>query len=362
MEEMNGNAPERLRLRPPIYVPTGWGTGISDTQSPDYILQMLDPELSQAVEKRRQIEKRVREDLARQGVQFIEMASPDDADLESGFTESGARIPQEEELKFVGKIAPALRIPQTLRMKEYLSKPFLPALVMVPGLSQGAGKFYIESEEQLTKLSTFLAKNEDGQHLANVLVVKQFIPTPGDRYTSYRVLVDAEGNIIASALIYSGVKKSEPEFVATEQIPGLAGGELTSWLSSAKSEFYLASKRVISNVSGGGGCIPLSPGERSRAITEEEKVIAEENGLGDGRLLAPDITQAAQEIGKHLGRRMGLFVGIDFLRGEDGQLYYLETNAGPGLKTYVAAEMGGRGTETEAYERVLRETIIRLTK
>ncbi|MCR4314269.1 MAG: hypothetical protein NUV84_03415 [Candidatus Uhrbacteria bacterium] len=164
--------------------------------------------------------------------------------------------------------------------------------------------------------------------------LQEFIETPGDHYTTYRVLVTATGDIVAAALFYGVHRKSEEKKINDGSV------ESSDWsvdiLGMTGHSDYLRSRDVRSNLAQAGEFILLKINEASD-VTQHERTDEEREILSEHRLdvahpiLPPILEQQAVHIAKTVGRKKGLYLGIDFIQSRDGKFYWLETNTGPGL-------------------------------
>lgn len=352
-----GHIEKEQRSKVIVVAPPGWG-GEKITRD-TYFAIMCNPHIRASELGKHAVEQAIRKQMEESGIIVQESDNPViDPDNENQFVV----LCREESIQnadiLVKEAAPDLVIPKQLTLEQFQEMPFFPAVASFEGLAGGMGKYLLETEAQWEIFNRFL--NTEGKQIRDGFVFKEFISTPSDRYTSYRVLVSAKGRIIASGLLYSGDTKSHPTFAISsnpKDILELAGISLFEYLEIPSSPFFLGSKRFVSNTSRGGNCIPLNPGAASRAITKQETEIARAHGIGPDMQLPEVIARQARAIGASLGKRMGLIVGIDFIQDEDGNVYYLETNADPGMKTYLALKNRGAGTEIEGYRMIMEEVI-----
>lgn len=325
--------------------------------------------------------QRVGEEL---GLQVVEAAGFPDALEGNEFTVRGHASSDIEEIEAVRQIDAAIQIPRIEFFDEFDHAPHFP-VVAKPYLlrgtpwhtSQGKEKFLIETPEQWRRLRAFLLEKQlyfpqgtawEGRYADNqplgkdAFYFQEFVETPSDRYTTVRVMVTATGHILASSLHYSHTQKGQEATLrqdSTRWNPGL-GGDLTGFLTLPNSPVYLDSKAVFSNRAMGGDGIVLNPNGSSKAANAEEQGILEAHNFDPRSPKLPDeLARLSSLIAQQYGKRKGLVVGIDWIQGEDGKWRYLETNVQPGVKTYIDANMGGQGGETEAsveiYKTALRD-------
>lgn len=168
----------------------------------------------------------------------------------------------------------------------------------------------------------------------NSVHLQEFIETPGDHYTTYRVLITATGDIVAAALFYGVHRKSEEKKIDDGSVESFDSS--IDILGKTGHSDYLKSRDVRSNLAQAGKFIPLRINEASdvttRKRTDEEREILSEHGLDVAHPTLPSILeQQAVHLAKTVGRKKGLYLGIDFIQSRDRKFYWLETNTGPGL-------------------------------
>lgn len=351
--------------RPTLVVPKNWGKGSfhevygimkTATTDPDFAKQKtrLDAELRAMVEGA--------------GIKIEERDNEDNRRINSEKNEYCIRgkATSEEIDQWVKEAVPDVQKPKAFTVEDLTRGDApLPVVASFRASSGGEGKFLIETEEQRSKFLQFLeARGKHSKGLSSAFDIKEFINTPSDRYTSYRVLVSATGKILASGLLYSENVKSNSEYATSDADPGSlghTGGDILDWLTVEKSPYYLRSRKFMSNLRGGGDDIPLNPTENSRAISEEERAILEQHGIGSDGKLPPKLADQASRIGASAGRKLGLMVGVDFIQDNQGNFYYLETNPEPGLQVYLDAKNNGVGDRNFAYKRAVEEMLPELT-
>jgi hypothetical protein len=164
-------------------------------------------------------------------------------------------------------------------------------------------------------------------------IFQEFIDTPSDFYSSYRVLVDGYGHIHYSQLNVSGFEKGIQRIVSNPKHVPIFGGvqigdSLFDLLLHPESPLFVNSLDFRSNISRGGNRILLN-GDKN--MDPQTRKIIEAHSLDpDNPILPETIRQLTVEIGI-LCRNAFPYVGIDFIQGKDGKLYFLESNADPGL-------------------------------
>jgi len=230
--------------------------------------------------------------------------------------------------------------------------------VYVEGLAGGEGKITIDTPEQIQKIVRLLAEKPWAEaQFKPLLKFKPIIETPSDRYTSFRVLVTPMGDIIGSGLLYSPERESEHTTPSATPVDlYFHSYSKTAYFTDPYSPYYLNGGNITSNISGGGGCIPLNPTEHSRPITDNEREILAAHGMSDQALLEP-IQRAAQKIGKRLGGQGGLVYGLDFMLDTDGGIWFLEAGADPGVQTMNEVANGGAKDTEQGYRLLMTRAI-----
>lgn len=305
-----------------------------------------------------------------------------------------------EMLARVPGMDPALKSPKTVTYSEYLLGRFLPLVARVKHSARGENKFLIETVEQWERLESFMtggqlrkkgalhdiwhaalseaaAKCQDQEALAVLngqistnetkgldyeypigehqrdftrsFDLQEFVDTPSDRFTSYRVLVSASGAILASSLYYSGQTKADQDKIAKKRpVDKIGWGDVVyDFLTTPGSLVYLESRKFQSNQSLGGRGIVLDPGPHAKAMNAQDRKILATHGIDpDSPSLPAEIARLSTLIGRYLGPKNGVVMGIDWLQDRQGNYYYLETNFGPGPVAYIDAYHGG-DTETD---------------
>lgn len=176
----------------------------------------------------------------------------------------------------------------------------------------------------------------------NHWLFEEFVETPGDYYTSLRVVADAYGNVYYGQIARSENRKDSQVLMPVPKLRYRSnplkeltrvGRSLDSLLQHPGSPFYIAPKRFISNIAAGGSRLLLS-GES--VVNEEDRRLLEDLRINPDKLEIPDqLVTASQKIGI-LYRKYYPFVGIDFIqRRGTGEYLLLEVNTGPGLSPHA---------------------------
>lgn len=346
-----------------LRVNRGWGTAAGEqTANRTY----WDPELLTAIID---VERETREWLEQNGIIVQEEYQPENL-LSLSAIPLRAGVDRAKLMGSLSEIAPQIRLipewsvdafQERMAQSKKNGDPLpLPAVLYHKESSHGANKYLIESEEQ--------HKIADAWHRAWVaykepllkedFVFRQFIRTPSDRATSYRIVVTGAGDIIGSALLYSrDYSDADADKYITSDLPpedlGICSSLHTEWLEVPASPFYLHSRQFTSNVAQGGGCIPLNPNEYSRPITPEEQEILRQHGIENQQLPEP-LAEAAKAIGKYCRRAL---TAVDIIQDTDGNYYFLEENQMPGVQTISEVWNYGRDDTAAAYRIMLRKAM-----
>lgn len=228
--------------------------------------------------------------------------------------------------------------------------------------ARGHAKYLIERSEQLEKSLAAIEKIErSGHRIINCLEVRPFIRTPSDYYTSHRYVVAAgSGALLAAGLLYSAHSKYEGRVVENDRLYD-TWNELTlfkQFVESRESPYFGEFRDIRSNVSNGGGVIPLM-GSGHAPLTPKEERILKAHKRGRITSLYRGMPAVASFIGKTCGPKIDLCMGMDSLEDElTGGEALLECNAAPGSRTFNKCWMGGEATALEAH-RAQRHAALR---
>lgn len=227
----------------------------------------------------------------------------------------------------------------------------LPYMLVVSEECGGDGKYLVETPQQHNIASSYIrARTQDSFVPTDPrsIIAKDFIRTPGERYTSYRVLTTATGTPVAAGLLYSAHKKNDDKLVTASY-----GG-----LANADTQFFLGARDVRSNVSKGGRVIPLM-GDNRRDITSDEQGILAAHGIDpDNPALPEAVREQSVAVARTHGRLNDVYNGSDYIQSESGEIFFLEDNVGPGSETYRVCHFGdGAVNYSRVYSRVYSQVI-----
>ncbi len=247
---------------------------------------------------------------------------------------------------------PGVRVPRLLSYDEFKSDPFFPC-VTKGGQHGGQGIFLLYDARQFAEYEkTYLPDNMFTIGAPRLTDVKfqQYIPTPGERFSSYRVLVSAAGDILAGGLLYSGHTK---KMDCTTNHQGLHYPFVDAGTRSGT-----AFLRCVSNSAQGGSIVPLGASNPLH-LTPMQQEACQKHGIDPSHPQLPaELARQAKAITAAYGRHLGLMVGIDFIQhAQTGDFYYLETNSGPNLQTYILSHCPEGADKVEVYATLMRQII-----
>lgn len=243
---------------------------------------------------------------------------------------------------------PDIQIPRTSTYEEFSKAPFFPVMVKHTGLNRGEGKYVLDNVSQWERMKCWIVANVSAEDIGQ-FAFQELVPTPGDFYTSYRVLISCTGTVLACSLIYSGNKKSEEEKCVRASREGGEGAILSSieLLEMPSSPYFLDARRAVSNLAYGGGCIVLNPLDTSTKPNALERDILADHGLDPDkpqlpRLIEQQSRQIVEAKVDDSRRIRTLYYGIDWIQDARGKerYVYLETNRRPAIQAYIDRKWG----------------------
>lgn len=174
--------------------------------------------------------------------------------------------------------------------------------------------------------------------------LQEFIPPVSDRYTSFRVVTTATGEIVAAGLFASSQTTQEApptiQFDRFDKVEAMAAKYsryrdilvAKRLFEDPASPYFLAAEDVRSNIAVGGKSFQLmGPGAVRVLDPTDRKLLAAHRIDPDHPALPTLIAGASRPISEFMGQRLGLLLGIDFMLGPKGEVVYLETNLEPDL-------------------------------
>lgn len=242
------------------------------------------------------------------------------------------------EVELIKEEIPELLIPKTQSFDQYNVTPYFPVILKYIYAQRGEYKYVIDTPEQLNKLGRFFLDSSldkrlnQRNSLRTGFDIQELIETPSERFTSYRILVTLNGDILATELYYSN--KPNPSDIIQEDISiwdMRPSSNLFDYFVAPDSPVFLASRNVLSNRSQKGTGIVLNRNSWSKPINPEEEKILIAHGLDPKNPKLPEkLREQCSIIAKKLGLQRWVVMGIDFIQkvGTD-DYYYLETNPWP---------------------------------
>ena len=246
---------------------------------------------------------------------------------------------------------PDVKVPLTISVDDFSFDPFFPVVFKNITANRGEDKYLIENHEQLKKImSVFELPESKAINLKSEFVAQEYIESYENINSSIRILTSCTGEILSSVFLVS-MDKSPKKRVKNF---GIDVCNPCEYLSDPSSPYYLNSKNITSNVSGGGRVIPLSLGEKS--FNAEDEIMLSLHNINVETLTLPsDIINQCKKIAMHLGSKKGIVLGIDFIyNSRDNNWYYLETNRNPSVNSYR------RFMRLEGYQRRDVKTLMQL--
>lgn len=258
---------------------------------------------------------------------------------------------------------PDIQIPKTVRYDDFIIGPFFPVVIKFWKGKSGLHKYKIDDSETFKKFQNWMEQFGDKEEW----VCQEYIETPSDSYSSYRVLVTCTGEIVASQIMY-GPEKTDNMLVDKSQEKNATDDP--KWLlTDFTSEFCLTplvihSNRLLAKTYkkyGGpgriaslapgaglerneyvqeliGGRIVLDPIARSHSISKRERDILKAHKLDP---IAPKLPRKLHAVSSEVARRLcwdgekrikELWLGIDFLQNtRDRRMLLVEANRRPSL-------------------------------
>lgn len=244
-----------------------------------------------------------------------------------------------EEMGALESQIPTLHYPATVALTSYKAdSKKLPIVLKNENASNGKQKYRIDTLAQLQRFMEWV----DAYGNENDWLVQEWINTPSDAPSSYRVIVDPTGEVVTSQILYgasaqSGIRSNmQREGVASEPWKNLENPTSPYFLNApsiASNRMFNADGEMI------GGRVTLDRREESHPYGPRDKEILEAYGMDEDSAHLPEaIRSISEKIGKILGQVDGdavqgdLILGIDFLQNEaSGQSNLIEINRRPSM-------------------------------
>lgn len=238
-----------------------------------------------------------------------------------------------DQIDELGILQPRSTYPEHL---EAVAKHTMPLVLSNVWLDGGQQKYVLDNAHQIKTAAQFFRHYPDD---ASPFKVSEFIETPSDRYTSFRVLVDGSGTLLAAGLLYSRHECSARKRMPESQMDL---GYSEHPFDSPDSPYFLQSRDFRSNMRLGGTVIPLvgefAGHSKSNHPRLESEILLQHGITPESPQIPIDIAEQARAIGQLVCQQSSLFIGVDFLMDtkRDREAVFLELNTYAGSGTYHA--------------------------
>ena len=240
-------------------------------------------------------------------------------------------------------------MPPSFTVEDYLaSERQLPVILKRDDLSDGEGIYFIDKPEQIDRFfDQSLYSRKDVEHILPkrtyyLFEVQEFIETPSNHYTHYRIFTLGDGTILGAILSVSANTKDKPKRIV-EPVPFVWGSICID------SPLYMGFIKVVSNHAQGGTQIPLNPGSDSKPLTAEDAEVLKAHGLDQTKPTLPsDLKNLAEKAGILFSNYGALYSGQDWIQDKTGNFYFLELNHDPGLEIFNTLYNRGKGDHETA--------------
>ncbi len=297
---------------------------------------------------------RLREVLSATGVMLESVSDPPSGiGLEYGaFMTVGRSVNRVEELANARLMVPEMPTVEPVPFSDdVLCGVTLPFVVKDWRCQRGERKYLINRPDQVGTLYAY-ATDADNKYKQDSLIIERFIEPPKGYVGTFRVMVDVTGNVLCASLLAREIDAKQPKMA-----PSL---DYRDDLGSRDSEYFLDSDEFRSNVAQGGILIPLA------IKLEEQPPVVDFNGKRkmlkafgiDRKSLAcpPEMLAWAKILGRTLGPKTSIVIGLDFVADRAGQYPLLEINAVPGVLDYrLTRRIPENVSDEEVYDMIYAE-------
>ncbi|GEM_PF-5249761 len=195
---------------------------------------------------------------------------------------------------------------------------------------------------------------------------QEYVKSPSGKNASYRVVVDAKGEIHYIALITSEFEREQYDMRNWGDHPwgaldrDLFGTLTTSiFLTHPNSPMHIPMYRIVSNRAQGGNAILLSSNSIDRPkYSEVERTLLEAHGLNPDKPQLPDeVLELSRRIAFEFRSRYP-YGGLDYIQNPKGEFLFLEHNARPDMNPLALgldAKMDPNEVTLEMMKRVAQK-------
>jgi hypothetical protein len=223
-------------------------------------------------------------------------------------------------------------IPRTWTVEEYLaSSRELPIVLKHIQLNGGDSVFYFDRPKQI---EIFLGEGLYPKGVGPIIknhIVQEFIDTPSNHFTNYRIVTLSDGSIVAAAINISGKRKDQLKRLR-EPGPFYPGRSIHDCIDSP---YFLDRYDITSNVFQGGHSVPLGFGPRN--LGEDDIATLHEHYIDVSTLDLPTkLKELAIYTAKVFARYGFIISAQDWIQDDKGNFYLLENNYHPSMSVFDA--------------------------
>ena len=262
-------------------------------------------------------------------------------DINNTDKQNGAKIAKQAKLP----------LPKSCSVNDYFaSNRSLPVILKLDDGSGGIGIYFIDKPEQIDTfwdINKYRKLGRKSTPPKKDYEVQDFIKTPSNHFTHYRIFALGNGTIVGAVLNVSGNKKNELERV-TEAGPFGLGSDIYNCVDSP---IYLGCLEVCSNHQKGGSQIPFDANKNSKSLSNNDKDVLIAHGYDlENITLNPKLKELATKTAREFSKVGVLYSGQDWMQDTNGNFFFLEINPGPGLEIFNTLYNKGRGDAKSGME------------
>jgi hypothetical protein len=222
-------------------------------------------------------------------------------------------------------------------------------IIQEPNLEKARGKLM----EYLDRARSGLITKEEFEIADKNWAFEEFVTTPSDFNTSYRVVADGYGNIHYAQLHRSQERRGTKKIQAwdnDDRLPlfeySLVGDDYGTLLVHPRSPLFLDSVEIVSNIARGGERILL---DGKPVEGEVNRQVLSDHGIDPNNSNPPAyVLEKSAEVGK-LVRTSYPYTGVDWIQDKLGSFKFLEANNSPALNSSAL----GLSDSSTGQERIL---------